>query len=224
MVVKNERGRYLEQALKQHRQYIDDAVIIDDASTDNTIEIVEQALEGIPLKLIRNDSSKFLNEIQLRKQQWEETISVNPEWILNMDADEIFENRFVEEADSLMRTSGVYLYCFRLYDLWTSNSYRDDAYWQSHHIYRPFLLRYLPGYDYRWKETAQHCGRFPENIFEFPNRMSDLRIKHYGWAKREERLSKVKRYLLLDPGLQLGDKGQYMSILDRNPNLVEWIE
>ena len=36
MIVKNEENRYLERALKEHKKYIDSAVIIDDGSTDRT--------------------------------------------------------------------------------------------------------------------------------------------------------------------------------------------
>ncbi len=72
--------------------------------------------------------------------------------------------------------------------------------------------------------SPQHCGRFPENIFELPNRISQLRLKHFGWRKPEDRLKKFKRYQRLDPNGLYGWKEQYMSILDDNPNLVEWVE
>ncbi|KQO13814.1 glycosyl transferase [Paenibacillus sp. Leaf72] len=224
MIVRNESSRYLRQALEQHRQYIDDAVIIDDGSTDDTAEVCLQALEGIPVKLIRNEVSRFSNEITLRKQQWEETLTVNPEWILNLDADEWFEQSFVQELDSLLQNRSTNVFCFRLYDFWSLHSYRSDAIWQAHESYRPFLLRYDPAFDYKWKNTPQHCGRFPANILELPHQLSGIRLKHYGWAKEEHRREKLHRYQLLDPDAKYGWKEQYLSILDNNPQLVEWQE
>jgi glycosyltransferase involved in cell wall biosynthesis len=224
MVVKNESGRYLKQALERHRLYIDDAVIIDDGSTDDTIDICLQALTGIPVKLIRNEVSKFSNEITLRKQQWEETLSVNPQWILNLDADEWFEDRFTTEIRQLLDQSNTHAISFRLYDFWTNTAYREDNNWQAHLFYRPFLLRYNPDFTYVWKETPQHCGRFPENIYQLPNELSNLRLKHFGWVNVADRLQKFNRYMLLDPDAVYGLKEQYLSIIDSNPHLIEWVE
>lgn len=224
MVVRNESSRYLRQALEQHRQYIDDAVIIDDGSTDDTADVCLQALEGIPVKLIRNEFSRFSNEVTLRQQQWEETLTVNPEWILNLDADEWFEQSFVQELDTLLQNRTTNVFCFRLYDFWSLHSYRSDAIWRAHESYRPFLLRYDPTFDYKWKNTPQHCGRFPANILELPHQLSDIRLKHYGWAKDEHRREKLHRYQMLDPDAKYGWKEQYLSILDVNPQLVEWQE
>ena len=224
MVVKNEENRYLRQVLEEHQKYIDEAVIIDDSSEDNTANVCLDVLQGIPVRLVKNDNSKFHNEIDLRKQQWEETLKTEADWILNLDADEIFENRFAKEIHQLLQQTEVDVFCFRLYDFWNETHFREDHIWRSHLIYRPFLIRFRRDFVYSWKETPQHCGRFPENIFELPHRLSDLRLKHLGWAKPDHRLEKYKRYMQLDPEGRYGWKDQYHSILDEDPNLIQWIE
>ena len=98
------------------------------------------------------------------------------------------------------------VYCFRLYDFWSESCYREDEFWFAHKTYRPFLVRYQKDFDYKWKETAQHCGRFPANIMFLPNTISDLRLKHFGWAKKEDRIRKYNRYRELDPDSKLGWK------------------
>lgn len=224
MVVRNESGRYLQQALERHRRFIDDAVIIDDGSTDDTAELCERALEGVPLKLIRNKTSQFHNEIVLRQSQWEHTLSVEPEWILSLDADEWFEDRFADAVGDLLQEKETCTFCFRLYDFWGETVYRDDALWCAHRYYRPFLHRFKPGFDYRWNEQALHCGRFPANVFQLPNTLSDLRLKHYGWANKQDRARKFIRYMRLDPDGRHGNREQYLSIMDRHPNTVLWSE
>lgn len=82
MLVRNESDRHLEIVLKQATEYIDHAVILDDASEDNTVELCKKILNGIPLTLLSNKNPLFHNEISLRKQLWEMALSTNPEWII----------------------------------------------------------------------------------------------------------------------------------------------
>jgi len=204
MIVKNEEGRYLNQVLNSLKGHIDEAVIIDDGSTDNTIKICQKILQGIPLHIIQNEQSMFANEVELRKKQWSETIKTNPDWILNLDADEILEEGFWDNVGNLINRCDIDFYCFRLYDMWNETHYREDEYWNAHSIYRPFLMRYQPNFNYIWNETPQHCGRFPINTFSFLKAKSEFRVKHFGWATEEDRSEKYKRYQLLDPDAIFG--------------------
>jgi glycosyltransferase involved in cell wall biosynthesis len=224
MIVKNEEARYLSQVLNSLKGHINEAVIIDDGSSDNTINICREILKDIPLHIIQNEESMFATEVELRKKQWSETIKTNPDWILNLDADEILEEGFWDHAQELINKKDYDFYCFRLYDMWNKTHYREDQYWNAHSVYRPFLMRYQPDFNYMWNETSQHCGRFPINTFSFPKATSEFRVKHLGWATPEDRAAKYKRYQLLDPDAIYGVREQYDSIMDAHPNLTKWEE
>lgn len=224
MIVRNEADHYLRRVLNAAKEYITDAVIIDDCSTDNTVQVCEEVLADIPLTIVKNTHSKFSNEVVLRKQQWEETAKTNPEWILSLDADQIFEDAIKNKLPRMLAAKDVDVYYFRWFDFWNEAQYRDDKFWCGHKNYYPMLVRYKPGIEYTWRETPQHCGHFPLTVLQFPGKTSELRVKHYGWATPEDRLAKASRYKQLDPDAKYGSKGQYDSILDEHPNLVAWKE
>lgn len=224
MIVKNEEGRYLSQVLNSLKGHINEAVIIDDGSTDNTIEMCREILKDIQVHIIQNEQSMFANEVELRKKQWTETIKTNPDWILNLDADEILEENFWVNAQKIINNKDADFYCFRLYDMWNETHYREDKFWNAHSIYRPFLMRYQPNFNYIWNESPQHSGRFPVNLFSFQKLKSEFRIKHFGWATEKDRKEKYKRYQRLDPNAIYGIREQYDSIMDTEPNLIKWEE
>lgn len=223
MCVHNEANNFLVRSLTDIKRYADHIVIINDASTDNSVEICKNTLVGSSFEIINNEISQFSNEILLRKQLWNEIVKHNPEWIIILDADEIFENNFETHVRELMKNDVLKCYYFRLYDFWNETHYREDKLWNAHSVFRPFMIRYDKNYEYTWKETSQHCGRLPINL-QVPYSLSIMRLKHYGWSKPELRYFKFARYMKLDPTGKYGNLEQYFSILDENPNLVEYVE
>ncbi|WP_368490418.1 glycosyltransferase family 2 protein [Clostridium sp. BJN0013] len=222
MLVRNESKKFLERVLTHAVKYIDNAVILDDASEDNSVEICKKVLENTPLTLVENKEHGFNNEIVLRKQLWEIVTSTNPDWMLFLDADEIFEDRICEVVKALINQPNFDYYAFRLYDMWDENHYREDFYWRAHRYYRPFLIRYQPNFNYSWEEKPLHCGRIPQNIFSLPGCICYVRLKHFGWSTSELRQSKYIRYLEADPEGKYGNLEQYKSIMDKDPTLIKW--
>lgn len=51
-----------------------------------------------------------------------------------------------------------------------------------------------------------------------------MKIKHYGWARPEDRIKKYQRNMMYDPEGKYNPREQYESILDPNPNLVKWVD
>ncbi|MDI6871272.1 MAG: glycosyltransferase family 2 protein [Bacillota bacterium] len=224
MLVRNEAGRYLRRVLGQARKYVDAAVILDDASTDDTVEVCRTSLRGIPLELISNPEPGFTNEYALRKQLWDLAVSTDPDWILALDADEVFEDCAVLDLPFLAANQAAEVYAFRLFDMWDEEHYREDEWWNAHQRLWAVMARYLPDFRYEWQKTRLHCGRLPSNLGELKVVPSVLRLKHLGWMKPADRLAKFDRYKRLDPQGAYGVPEQYLSILDPKPNLVPWRE
>ncbi|SHJ76616.1 glycosyltransferase [Paramaledivibacter caminithermalis] len=222
MLVRNEENKFLNKVLSHAAQYIDNAVILDDASEDNTVRVCKNILKNKLVNIVSNKVSSFENEVSLRKQLWKITEMTNPDWILCLDADEIFEDKIIDYIHPLINQSEFDYYGFRLYDMWNESHYREDTYWTAHKYYRMFLIRYQPNFDYIWNETPQHCGRFPKNINKLNGCQCNLRLKHYGWSNEALRIEKYNRYMKLDPKGKYGSMNQYRTILDKNPRLIKW--
>lgn len=224
MLVHNEADRYLRRVLEHAASYVDQVLIVDDGSTDDTVAVCREALAGVPHRIVSLARSTFHQEHRLRRMQWELALAEQTDWILVLDADELFEDGMRTGIRQLVDQDQADAIAFRLYDFWDEGHYRDDALWGAHRYYRPFLVRRLPGQRVAWQETDQHCGRLPRDVMGLTLARSDLRLKHLGWANPRDREAKYERYKRLDPDGKFGIPAQYQSILDATPNLVPWVE
>jgi hypothetical protein len=224
MVVRNEANRHLERVLRHAASYVDAAVIIDDASTDDTVAVCERVLAGLPHSIVRLDHSLFSREHELRQLQWRRTLEAQPDWILALDADEIFEDSIRDHIRALVDQTEVDAIQFRLYDMWNERQYREDAFWRAHEGYWTLLVRPVPGMAEEWPAQNQHAGRFPASAASLRAWTCRIRVKHLGWMRPEDRIDKAARYRDLDSEGTFGHQAQYDSILDEHPNLVDWTD
>jgi hypothetical protein len=224
MVVRNEADRYLRRVLAHAAQCVDEAVILDDGSTDGTPELCAELLQGIPHRVVRLPASLFKEEHRLRRLQWELTVATRPDWILNLDADELFEDRMALAIRELIDQDEADLIAFRLYDMWDEAHYRADGLWSAHERYWPFLVRWNPNLPDAWREMDHHCGRWPLAVDGLTVKRAPLGVKHLGWSRPADRQAKYERYMVNDPDGRWGSLAQYKSILDERPNLIAWEE
>ncbi len=218
--------RYLPDVLAHAAKYVDEAVIVDASNSEDTIQVCRQVMDraGVPLIAISSERSGCDSHAQLRKQQWELTLATKPDWILCLDADQVFEGRMKWQAAQLINQKDFDVICFRMYDMWDLEHYRDDEYWKAHQKYLPFLVRYQPYFEYMWSDITVDCNWFPANIELLPAYRSDLRLKHLGWANRDDRKRKYDLYKAsVSQGKQAISK-RAESLLDPSPNLVRWRE
>jgi len=222
MVVRNEAGPVLERVLRHAASYVDAAVIVDDASTDDTVAACHAALGDLPHEVITLDRSRFAQEHELRRLQWEHTLAAEPDWILNLDADEVFEDAIRDHVRALVDQTLVDAISFRLYDMWNETQYRADEHWRAHTFHRIFLMRPVPGMAADWPEADQHAGRFPPAVHDLEQWTCTVRLKHLGWSSEAVRHAKHDRYRRLDPDGRWGSAAHYASILDEDPALVDF--
>src|SRR5262249_47908268 len=151
------------------------------------------------------------------------TLAESPNWVLCLDADEVFEDSIRAEIGSIVAQQTWDAMAFRLYDFWDEFHYREDTWWKAHDIHRAFLIRVTPQLHLDWPTLDQHSGRFPPSVYKHLTMgMSKVRVKHLGWSTARERHRKYERYQQLDPAGVHGIRAQYDSILDLRPTLRRW--
>lgn len=224
MQVRNEADRYLPMVLSELSEFVDDIVIVDDASTDKTPEVCRSFRKV--RKLVVLTESLFGREWELRALLWRVAVAEEPDWLLAVDADEVYEDRAKEAVRTLIDQDRFDWVGFRIFDFWGGTThYREDEHWNLHLRHTVTLVRYLPGYHYFFPPMDLHAPRIPLSYAALPGIRTELRVKHFGWAESEEqRRRKYERYLALDPEGKWGRLEQYRSILDPNPRLLPWKE
>lgn len=176
MAVHPADAKGLRAALTHARQYIDHAVIVNYASIRQTETDCHAALSGITWTL--SDHTGILQTPFIRRRlQWAETIQTEPDWILGLDAGELLDDEAVHGIRGCIdqnRYDVIYLPSGSpVSHLGAGASFHDS----QRQRYRPYFVRYLPGFPYSWRENTARCSRLPENIVQLPGSLSPFGVK-----------------------------------------------
>jgi hypothetical protein len=242
MIVRNETGRYLKQAIEAISIFSDAITIVDDNSLDSTVEECRKALfestyvdrfkKGCNIRktackskyesVFEEDESKIRSELFYGAYDRAD----DGDWVFIIDADEVIRepgNLRHKIDNALLSDNRVYM---PVYDMWDETHYREDEYWNGHKGNFLVGIKKESVYEpYSNFEGKLHCGRFPIDFYDHSRIVQYYiphdGVKHMGWAKVEDRVKKYKRYMRLDVMGSYGSYRQYDSILDANPNLIE---
>lgn len=222
-LVYNEEKRFLKQYLDKMSQLTNKIVIVDDGSTDNSINICSKYTSEI----YQTDRLMTKDESLLRRTLWEKCAQLcsNNDYILIQDCDEFYTNNSLENFEKALQVGeslGADGLAIKKYDMWNEKQYREDPpYWKVHFQFLTWCVKYKKNYEYYWTNRKLHCGSLPLNAYfcSFP---SKLQVQHLAYSTPELRKQKVDFYKNLDPEAKWGIKQQYDSILSENPTLIDF--
>ena len=211
--VKNEE-RFIEKSLKSVLDICSEVVILDDNSTDKTVEICSSFDKVVDIQTV---SDSTLNEVRDRNALLQMGLKRNPDFILSVDGDEIFMPNsaeiLFEEIDILYPKNNVFE--FQFLTCWdTIEQIRFDGifgnYWQK----RLFKVK-NQSTDLKFKNTANfgnlHCGSVPKNIIGFDNpTRSNVKIFHMASIDETLRQQKYEYYTKIDANSNLNDGYKHM--------------
>lgn len=180
----------LERVLNHLSKFCDDIVIYDDGSTDNSYEVASKFTKNI----IRSPVNDFKNEILHKQKLLELGLSLNPDWIVWLDADEVFDR-----DGELYAIRGLCRYgeskkidgfSFLEFNLWNGLSeYRVDELW--HKLWTVRLWRNNGDLTFG-KERGLHIQVSPDGIHKICR--TDVKVIHYGFSSKEKIDEKYKMY------------------------------
>ncbi|RCX16951.1 glycosyltransferase involved in cell wall biosynthesis [Fontibacillus phaseoli] len=167
--------------------FADEIIMADGGSTDGTAELIDGFRRQYPIKFftMRQTGLPY-------SEDWNESLVRNflieqasGDWIMNLDIDEMMEDRFREDLPELMGSENVDIYQFPFVNFWKDpwtlrvNSPGDERW--SNDITR--MWRASRGIRYR--DEKHHCtlqGPGGVNIWNIPRARSDVKVYHYHYA------------------------------------------
>jgi glycosyltransferase involved in cell wall biosynthesis len=178
---------YLPLYLESVTSFAHEVIIVDGGSTDGSVELIRQYQSRFNIRLfeIKQTGMPYSND-------WNESIVRNymleratGQWIANIDADEVFDDRIIARLPDLMSTTETNVYQFPFVNFWKDpwtvrvNAPTDERW--SNAIIR--LWRHGIGIQYESKQL--HCNiQFADgrSIWSERRIQVDIPLYHYHYA------------------------------------------
>lgn len=179
----------LERCLNHMSRFCDDIVFCDDSSTDNSLQIAKKYTKNI---IVMPD--EFKKELYHKQKLLELALSLNPDWIVSLDPDEIFDRQ--GELDGI-RTLCQYgnkhnidSFSFLYHNLWKdTKNFRIDELWLKN--WQTKLWKNTGKLKFDVKEGL-HLRQYPLGLKT--DRRTDIKLIHYGFATEENVNKKYSNY------------------------------
>lgn len=224
--------KYLPRLIKQLHAVSDVIVILDDNSTDGSVEYLKQFSDGNQKFFVikRKDGYGYSGGLD-----WNAIHSFisqfSPDWVYTPDVDELLDEEQQGQLRALAEQSGkdILGWSFPFYYLWNDEEhYRDDDKYFNTKVIR--LFRYDK--DLRPPTRDGHATAVPDTLDRRMIRVANMRMKHFGYMLEEDRKAKYDFYTGRDKDPEEAGSGgkDYshmltpISTLPLVPPLQEWVK
>ena len=204
---------FLKEWLERYENLVDEIVVLDNGSTDGTVEM----LESHP-KVVDIVHAVGYNEGRDKNLMYDHVRMRKPDWCLWLDVDEIFEPGLTRPVlDKMMQSKMIDRYAFRRFHFIDRENFAASNYW----------LNYSAGHDrILWREKPS--GYFANLLIDSPNvkgingvkAYTNFRIKHLGYINKAIVDKKAEIY----KNVLTGDQGIINTMYLQGEKSMEWID
>jgi glycosyltransferase involved in cell wall biosynthesis len=231
MRIKNEAS-HIREVLTQALRLCQRAFVFDDHSSDDTVSICRSFGESVT---VFPSPFEGLDEARDKNFLLERITQENPEWVLWIDGDEVLESTGPAQIQAAVAQSATAAaWYMRIAYLWDDPSQvRVDGLFGGFRRLSLFRMRDQPLSRLTFRSTGHggnfHCGNVPHGLVG-EHRDLPVRLKHYGYLTKQQRMNKYAFYTSADPGNQLEDNYRHVlgvrgARLAPGPvRLVPWVE
>jgi len=195
--------RWIEKSLNETSKICDEIIILDDGSTDNTLQICKNCKNVVD---IHHQENLPFDETRDKNLLLKMALQRNPEFILTLDGDEIIQpnakNMLFEELDILYPDAPLYEFqALNIFD--TLTQYRYDGVYGMQWP-KKLLRMSKQNSDLHFDVTSApgnaHCPAVPQNSIGWDTSIrSNVKILHYGYYDKNIRQEKYEFFNKLDP-------------------------
>jgi glycosyltransferase involved in cell wall biosynthesis len=195
--------RWIEKSLHETSKICDEIFILDDDSTDNTVQICKNSKNVVN---IHRQKNLPFDETRDKNTMLKMALKRNPEFILTLDGDEILQpnakNMLFDELDTLYPETPMYE--FQLLNIFdTPTQYRSDGVYGMQWIKKLIRISKQKSdlhFDGTTNPGNAHCPSVPQNSIGHQNSVrSNVKILHYGYYDKTLRQEKYQFMNKLDP-------------------------
>lgn len=224
--VRNEADNWLDACLTWASNYLDEIVVYDDQSDDNTVEIAERHTPHVAIR--PNKIPSFMeNESKFRQAGWDYMSEVldldETDWVLAFDADEFlvggFDNRIdsrlrlIRNSAEIMGADNILLPRPEIWNLGQPPQIRTDGFWQ---IQAVRLVQWKPNGQFR--KSKMGCGSVPKQERK-PLSASAVQLLHLGYSSPTSRQKHFERFMSLR---NHGHNQRHVASIITKPTLVDY--
>ena len=177
----------LKRCLTHMSKFCDDIVVLDDASTDDSVQVAREFTKHV----ITRQKNEWMQYLKAKQEITNYALTLNPDWLIWLDGDEVFD-RYGEEYGirELMKLQGPDGYMMLEYNLWKSlDKYRIDELWFKNWQPRMWkkveILTFLDAY-------GHHNMQHPVNLHSIIK--SDIKCIHFGFSTEDKINGKYDSY------------------------------
>ncbi len=199
----------LERCLNHLSAFCNDIVLCDDDSSDNSVKIAKKYTKHI-IQMPNN----FKEELSHKQKLLELAASLDPDWIVSLDPDEIFDRSGEQGGIRSLCQYGeeheIDSFSFLYYNLWKGKeAYRVDELWNKNWQTKLWKNNGNLRFDV---QEGLHLRQYPLGLVN--DRRTDIKIIHHGFSNNKEINRKYSVYA------SLGQSGWALERIKDEKNLL----